>query len=232
MLLLSSRKWKKSSRDCGKLKENEKKRKLDGRETSKSKRNAHCMHGRHERRAQLKLISGRVWGRHGRITQQPEVVPYGGFGQDLPCYPPLSHGSSRFDVDDRRAPGFRAPHRWECLSVCGEALRDLVLLRPLCVGGRHPPSPSFWRLPSRDPPATIRPRQHPTQDYSHWSTQAPAHQRASSIHPLSVPFVSSGAQNVDLRSGKREIFLLIRVLNCLAPCLRQRGRYLHLDQTT
>ena len=28
---------------------NEEKRKLDGMESSKSKRNAHCMHGRHER---------------------------------------------------------------------------------------------------------------------------------------------------------------------------------------
>ena len=34
---------------------NEEKRKLDGMESSKSKRNAQCMHGWHERRAQLKL---------------------------------------------------------------------------------------------------------------------------------------------------------------------------------
>ena len=34
---------------------NEEKRKLDGMESSKSKRNAHCMHGWNERRAQLKL---------------------------------------------------------------------------------------------------------------------------------------------------------------------------------
>ena len=26
---------------------------------------------------------------------------------------------------------FRAPHKWECLAVQGEALRDLVLLREL-----------------------------------------------------------------------------------------------------
>ena len=32
-------------RDCRRLKENEKKRKLDGMESSKSKIDAHCMHG-------------------------------------------------------------------------------------------------------------------------------------------------------------------------------------------
>ena len=37
--------------------------------------------------------------RHGRITHQPEDAPYGGFGSSLPCCPPLSHGSSRFEVD-------------------------------------------------------------------------------------------------------------------------------------
>ena len=31
--------------------------------------------------------------------------------------------------------GFRAPHRWECLTVKGEAPRDMVPLRPLCA---HP----------------------------------------------------------------------------------------------
>ena len=37
--------------------------------------------------------------RHGRITHQPEDVWYGGwFGPDLPCYPPLSHKSLRFEV--------------------------------------------------------------------------------------------------------------------------------------
>ena len=45
VLLLSSRKWKKSRRDCRRLKENEKKRQLDGMKSSKSKSNAHCMHG-------------------------------------------------------------------------------------------------------------------------------------------------------------------------------------------
>ena len=34
---------------------NEKKRKLDGVENSKSKSDTHCMHGWHERRAQLGL---------------------------------------------------------------------------------------------------------------------------------------------------------------------------------
>ena len=47
--------------------------------------------------------------RHGRITHQPEDVPYGGLDPDLSCNPPLSHGSSRFDVDDRRTRGFQAP---------------------------------------------------------------------------------------------------------------------------
>ena len=31
---------------------------------------------------------------HGTITHQPEDFPNGGFGPDLLCYPPLSHGSS------------------------------------------------------------------------------------------------------------------------------------------
>ena len=53
MELLSSRKWTKSSRDCKRLKENEKKRKLEGMESSKSKSDAHYMHGRRETRAQL-----------------------------------------------------------------------------------------------------------------------------------------------------------------------------------
>ena len=52
VLLLPSRLWKKCKRDCRRLKENEKKRKLDGMENSKSKSDAHCMH-EHERRAQL-----------------------------------------------------------------------------------------------------------------------------------------------------------------------------------
>ena len=32
--------------------------------------------------------------RRGMITHQPEDVPYGECGRELPCYPPLSHGSS------------------------------------------------------------------------------------------------------------------------------------------
>ena len=43
----------------------------------------------------------------------PENVLSGGCGPDLPCYPPPSHGSSKFEVDDRRIRGFRAPRRWE-----------------------------------------------------------------------------------------------------------------------
>ena len=39
--------------------------------------------------------------RHGIITHQPEDVPFGGFRPELSCYPPLSHGSSRFEIDDR-----------------------------------------------------------------------------------------------------------------------------------
>ena len=45
MLLLPSRLWKKCRRKCRRLKMNEEKRKLDGMESSKSKRNAHCMYG-------------------------------------------------------------------------------------------------------------------------------------------------------------------------------------------
>ena len=45
MLLLPSKLWKKYKRECRRLKENEEKRKLDGMESSKSKSNAHCMHG-------------------------------------------------------------------------------------------------------------------------------------------------------------------------------------------
>ena len=40
---------------------------------------------------------------HGRLTNEPEDVPYGGFCPDLPCHPPLPHGSSRFEVGDRRS---------------------------------------------------------------------------------------------------------------------------------
>ena len=37
--------WKKCRRKCRRLMMNEEKRKLDGMESSESKRNAHCMHG-------------------------------------------------------------------------------------------------------------------------------------------------------------------------------------------
>ena len=71
--------------------------------------------------------------RHGRMTHQPQDVPYGGCGPDLPCHSPLSHGSSRFEVDDQRTrergerrggggEGVRAHHRWESLiwvAHCG-----------------------------------------------------------------------------------------------------------------
>ena len=67
--------------------------------------------------------------RRGRITHKPEDVPYRGFDPELPCYPQLSLGSSRCEVDDRRPQGCRAPHRWECLTIQGAALWDL---RPLC----------------------------------------------------------------------------------------------------
>ena len=46
-------KWKKSIRDCKRLSENDKKRKLDGMESSKSKSDAHYMHGWHKTHAQL-----------------------------------------------------------------------------------------------------------------------------------------------------------------------------------
>ena len=47
----------------------------------------------------------------------PTSATYGGFGPDLPCYPPLSHGSPGFVVDHRRTRRFRAHHRWGGLTV-------------------------------------------------------------------------------------------------------------------
>ena len=69
--------------------------------------------------------------RQGKITHQPEDAPCGGFRPDLLRYPSLSHGSLRFEADDRRTQGFRAPHRWDCLTVPSEALLALVHLRHL-----------------------------------------------------------------------------------------------------
>ena len=43
--------------------------------------------------AHVQVNSSTAPRRHGRIPHPPEDVPYGGFGPDLPCYPPLSHGS-------------------------------------------------------------------------------------------------------------------------------------------
>ena len=54
---------------------------------------------------------------HGRITHQPEDVPHGGFDPHLPCCPPLFHGSSSFEFDDRGTRRIRASHRWGCLTV-------------------------------------------------------------------------------------------------------------------
>ena len=45
--------------------------------------------------AHVSVDSCRTPKRHGRITHQPGNVQYGGFCPDLPCYPPLSLGSSR-----------------------------------------------------------------------------------------------------------------------------------------
>ena len=58
--------------------------------------------------------------RHGQITHHPEDAPYGGFGPDLPCCPPVSHGSSRFEADDRRAMhcGIQFSHDVFCLVWC------------------------------------------------------------------------------------------------------------------
>ena len=50
--------------------------------------------------------------RHGRITHHLEDVPYEGFGPDQPCCPPLSHGSSRFEVDDRPLICFSSLSPW------------------------------------------------------------------------------------------------------------------------
>ena len=41
------------------------------------------------------------------------------FGPELPCYPPLSHGSSRFQVDDQRTRWFRPSHSWESYEKHG-----------------------------------------------------------------------------------------------------------------
>ena len=54
--------------------------------------------------------------RHERISHQPEDASCGRCGPDRPCCPPLPHGSSRIEVDDQGTRGFRAPHKWECLS--------------------------------------------------------------------------------------------------------------------
>ena len=70
--------------------------------------------------------------RHGRLTHQPEDVPYGWFGGDLPCYPPLSHGTSRFEVDDRRSWSSEPPTGGSVSQFLSEALRDLVP-NDLCV---------------------------------------------------------------------------------------------------
>ena len=85
----------------------------------------------------MPLNSCTVSRRHGRITQKLEDDPVRKVWPDLRCYPPLLHGSSRFEFDDRRTRGFRALHRWECLTVQSEALRDLALLRPLCGPPTH-----------------------------------------------------------------------------------------------
>ena len=82
--------------------------------------------------AQVPVNSNTVPRRHGRITHQPDDAPYGGRGPDLPSNPPLSHGSSKFEVDDRKTRRLRALHKWACLSVQSAALRDSVPPRPLC----------------------------------------------------------------------------------------------------
>ena len=75
--------------------------------------------------------------RHGRITHQPEGLANGGFGPDLSCDPPLSHGSSTFEVDYRTTRGFRAPLKWECLGLFRPhtvaAVGDCVTSCSFCV---------------------------------------------------------------------------------------------------
>ena len=70
--------------------------------------------------------------RHGKT--QPEDAPYGWFGPDLPCYPPLSHGPSRCEVDDRRTRRLRARHKWKCLTV---SVKHCVSPYDLCVACPH-----------------------------------------------------------------------------------------------
>ena len=43
------------------------------------------------------------------IPRRHGSVPYGGFSRNLPCYPPLSHGSTRYEVDDLRFRGSELP---------------------------------------------------------------------------------------------------------------------------
>ena len=61
----------------------------------------------------------------GRKTHQPEGGPYGGFGPDLPCYPPLAHGGSDL------------PTGGSASLFHGEALRVSALPRPLCGPATH-----------------------------------------------------------------------------------------------
>ena len=56
--------------------------------------------------------------RHGRIHHQPEDASYRGFGRPAVLSSTAAQAQSRFEVDDRRTRGFRAPQRCQCLPLC------------------------------------------------------------------------------------------------------------------
>ena len=62
---------------------------------------------------------------NGRITHKQEDAPDGGFGPDLPCYPPMSHKSSRFEVHD---PGNRGFPRSLILSLLATSYAAIFIV--------------------------------------------------------------------------------------------------------
>ena len=86
---------------------------------------------------------------------------HGRVGSDMPCHPPLSHGSSRFQVHGRRTRGSKSPQPKEKLNLRsdhpqlafatdqGEALRASIPLRSLCGPQHAPRVSSTYTLPSK-----------------------------------------------------------------------------------
>ena len=92
---------------------------------------------------------------HGRTTHQPEDVPYGGFRPELRYYPPLSHGSSRCQVEDRRTQGRRRDPGSELPTDGSASLFEVKhcgtwFLYDLCGSPRYAVSFPFFALPQRD----------------------------------------------------------------------------------